>query len=103
MWKTAKSLFPIKVKMKLGAKHILVDHEYEANDILKKISNGEDFENLARDYSICGSAEDGGDLGEFSKGMMVKPFEQALLDLDIGNISGVERTQFGYHIILRTK
>jgi parvulin-like peptidyl-prolyl isomerase len=89
--------------MKVGAKHILVDHEYEASDILKKISSGEKFEELARDYSTCGSAKDGGDLGEFSKGMMVKPFEKALLALEVGGISGIERTQFGYHIILRTK
>ena len=89
--------------MKLGAKHILVDHEYEADDILKKLSAGEKFEDLARDYSTCGSAAEGGDLGEFAKGMMVKPFEKALLALEVGSISQVERTQFGFHIILRTK
>jgi peptidyl-prolyl cis-trans isomerase C len=89
--------------MKLGAKHILVEHEYEAKDILKKMSNGEKFEDLAKDFSTCSSANEGGDLGEFSKGMMVKPFEKALLNLEIGSISAVERTQFGYHIILRTK
>ena len=87
--------------MKLKAKHILVEHEYEARDVLKKISEGKSFEDLAKHFSICGSARNGGDLGEFSKGMMVPAFEKALLDLDEDEISDVVRTQFGYHIIKR--
>jgi len=87
--------------MKLKAKHILVEHEFEAKDILKKISDGESFEELARDFSLCSSAKDGGDLGEFSKGMMIPAFEKALLSLKVNEISGAVRTQFGYHIIKR--
>ena len=89
--------------MKLGAKHILVEQEFEAKDILKKLEQGESFERLAQDFSKCGSASDGGNLGEFGKGMMVKPFEKAVLDLTIGQTSDIVRTQFGYHIMLRTK
>lgn len=87
--------------MILKAKHILVTHEYEAKDILKKLEQGEEFEKLARDFSLCGSARNGGDLGSFKKGMMVPAFEKALLKLSPGEISGVVRTQFGYHIIKR--
>lgn len=87
----------------IGAKHILVDKKFEAEDILKKLASGEEFEQLAKDFSNCGSASQGGDLGEFSKGMMVKPFEDAVLELNVGETSGIVDTQFGCHIILRTK
>jgi peptidyl-prolyl cis-trans isomerase C len=89
--------------MKIGAKHILVEQKYEIEDIQKKIQNGDSFELLAKDFSICGSGKDGGDLGEFSKGMMVKPFEKAVLSLEVGQTSDIVSTQFGYHLILRTK
>jgi peptidyl-prolyl cis-trans isomerase C len=87
--------------MKLRARHILVQQEYEAKDIQRKIAEGVAFEDLARDYSLCGSAKNGGDLGEFSQGMMVAPFEKALLNLQIGEISGIVKTQFGFHLIKR--
>ncbi len=87
--------------MKLKAKHILVTHEYEARDILKKLDEGKSFEQLAQDFSLCGSSISGGDLGEFSKGMMVSSFEKALLQLQKDEVSGVVKTQFGFHIIKR--
>lgn len=86
---------------KLRAKHILVKHEYEAKDILKKLEDGKAFEDLAKDFSLCPSSRNGGDLGEFSQGRMVAPFEKALLTLNENEVSGVVRTQFGYHIIKR--
>ncbi|MBD64682.1 MAG: peptidylprolyl isomerase [Halobacteriovoraceae bacterium] len=88
--------------MQLGAKHILVDQEFEANDLLKKMESGESFEKLAQEYSKCPSGKNGGDLGLFSKGMMVKPFEEAVLDLEVGKTSAPVQTQFGYHLIHRT-
>ncbi|MCM2350451.1 MAG: peptidyl-prolyl cis-trans isomerase [Bacteriovoracaceae bacterium] len=87
--------------MKLKAKHILVDHEYEAKDILRKLEEGKSFEELAKDYSLCGSAPSGGDLGEFPKGRMVPAFEKALLALRPDEVSGIVKTQFGFHIIKR--
>lgn len=87
--------------MKLQAKHILVEHKFEAEDLVKKIEEGVPFEKLAQDYSQCPSGRDGGDLGQFGKGMMVKPFEDAVLSLNAGEISGPVKTQFGYHLILR--
>ena len=89
--------------MKLGAKHILVEKKFEAEDIVKKIQAGESFEVLAKDFSTCGSAAQGGDLGSFSKGMMVKAFEEAVVKLKIGEVSEIVPTQFGYHLILRTE
>ncbi len=68
--------------------------------ILEKTRGGEDFAELAKEYSQGPSAPNGGDLGYFTRGRMVKPFEDAAFSLDVGRISEVVETQFGYHIIL---
>lgn len=86
----------------IRASHILVEKEYEAEDVLKKLKEGSSFESLAKAFSKCPSSEEGGDLGEFSKGQMVKPFEEAAFALKSGEVSAPVRTQFGYHIIKRT-
>jgi len=85
----------------MRAKHILVEHQFEAEDLVKKMSEGATFEELAMDFSKCPSGKEGGDLGQFSKGMMVKPFEEAVLALEAGQTSGPVKTQFGYHLIHR--
>ena len=86
------------------AKHILVDQEYEAKDILAKLEKGESsFEELAQKFSKCPSAKSGGHLGEFRKGQMVAPFEEAAFSLETGKVSEPVKTQFGYHLILREK
>ncbi len=87
--------------LKISAQHILVDERYMAEDILKKLANGDEFDNLASDFSKCPSGKSGGHLGEFGKGMMVAPFEDAAFSLEVGDVSGPVRTQFGYHIIKR--
>lgn len=87
--------------MKIRAQHILVDQEFEANDLLKKLADGKSFEDLARDFSQCPSGNSGGDLGEFGKGMMVPSFEKAAFALNVGEISSPVKTQFGYHLIKR--
>lgn len=87
----------------IRASHILVEKEYEAEDVLKKLSEGCTFESLAKAYSKCPSGEEGGDLGTFRKGQMVLAFEEAAFALKIGEISSPVRTQFGYHIIKRTE
>ncbi len=89
--------------MKITAAHILVDHEYEAKDILKKLDEGADFSKLAQDFSQCPSGKEGGNLGEFGKGMMVPSFEKAAFQLMPGEVSGIVRTQFGFHVIKRLK
>ena len=87
--------------MKITAQHILVNHEHIALDLQKKLSEGKLFEDLARDFSECPSGKEGGSLGEFGKGMMVPSFEKAAFQLMPGEISGIVRTQFGFHLIKR--
>ena len=89
--------------MKITAQHILVNHEHIAQDLLKKLSDGHSFEELARDFSECPSGKDGGNLGEFGKGMMVPSFEKAAWQLLPDEISGIVRTQFGFHLIKRIR
>lgn len=86
----------------MGAKHILVENEFEAKDLLQKLQEGKTFEELAGDFSKCPSGKQGGDLGLFGKGMMVPSFEQAVQELEVGATSSPVKTQFGYHLILRT-
>ncbi len=82
------------------ASHILVTTEAEANQLLQRIKKGESFSSLARKYSKDpGSADQGGDLGYFSTGMMVEPFQSAAFGLKVDEVSDVVKTDFGYHII----
>lgn len=84
---------------RVAAKHILVSSEEEASKVKEEISNGLSFEDAARKYSSCPSKEQGGNLGEFSRGMMVPEFEEASFALPIGTVSEPVKTQFGYHLI----
>ena len=82
------------------AKHILVDDEDVCKEILAKIQNGEQtFEDAAKECSTCPSGQQGGDLGEFGRGQMVKEFEEAAFAAEIGAIVGPVKTQFGFHLI----
>ena len=84
----------------VSAKHILTDSEEKCQTILKNIEAGEKtFEDAAREFSTCPSGAKGGDLGEFGKGQMVKEFEDAAFDAEIGKMVGPVKTQFGYHLI----
>ena len=84
----------------VNASHILVDSEEKANELLAKINAGEvSFEDAARENSSCPSSENGGNLGEFTKGQMVPEFDEAVFAMGVGEIAGPVKTQFGYHLI----
>jgi peptidyl-prolyl cis-trans isomerase C len=94
------------------ARHILIKVDPKGGDtekaaarkkieeIQKKLKNGGDFEALAKEFSEDTSRDKGGDLGYFTKGRMVKPFEEAAFSLQVGQVSPIVETIFGYHLIL---
>ncbi len=88
--------------VKIKCSHILVAKQSEALEILEKIKKGEKFGKLAKEFSTdTGSGKKDGNLGYFTKGMMVKPFEEAAFKLNMGEISEPVKSEFGYHIIKR--
>lgn len=81
-------------------RHILVRDEKLAQQLLERVKKGEDFAALAGKYSEDpGSKDKGGDLGFFSTGLMLKPFEDLAFSLKVGEVGGPVKTDFGYHII----
>lgn len=84
---------------RVRASHILVPTEKDAEKILAELKKGKDFAELAKKYSKCPSSKNGGDLGFFGRGQMIKEFENAAFSLNSGEISKPVKTKFGYHII----
>ncbi|MDM8547250.1 peptidylprolyl isomerase [Candidatus Venteria ishoeyi] len=82
-----------------SARHILVDNEALCQDLLEQLKNGADFAQLAQQHSTCPSGRQGGDLGEFGPGEMVKEFDQVVFSADVGVPQGPVKTQFGYHVV----
>ncbi len=82
-----------------NAAHILVETEEAAQEVKTALDGGADFAELARERSTGPSGPNGGDLGWFEKGMMVEPFEQAVVALEPGQISDPVETQFGWHVV----
>jgi len=90
------------MSVKIKCSHILVSKQSEALAILERINKGEKFGKLAKELSIdSGSAKKDGNLGYFTKGMMVKPFEEVAFKLQINEVSQPVKSEFGYHIIKR--
>eukprot|EP00916_Digyalum_oweni_P014368 GHVL01023597.1.p3 GENE.GHVL01023597.1~~GHVL01023597.1.p3 ORF type:complete len:113 (+),score=19.60 GHVL01023597.1:919-1257(+) len=112
--------------MSVRAKHILLKHVETRNpfdrvrnvqitrtkqDALKQIqelremvkASPTSFDTIAKDKSECSSGQKGGDLGQFGRGDMQKPFEDAAFALEVGQMSDVVESASGYHIILRTE
>lgn len=82
-----------------NASHILLETEEAAQAILERLDDGEDFAKLARDESTGPSGPNGGQLGWFTPDRMVKPFGDALVEMEPGTVSAPVQTQFGWHII----
>lgn len=89
--------------VRASARHILVNNKEVCEALKSKIEAGEDFAVCAKNNSLCPSGRDGGNLGEFGPGQMVKEFDQAVFSGEIGKVIGPIQTQFGYHLIEITK
>ena len=84
----------------VSARHILVDEEQAALDLIAKLNDGADFAALAQEFSTGPSGPKGGDLGYFGRGQMVPDFETAAFALEIGTYTSAPvQTQFGWHVI----
>lgn len=87
----------------VSASHILVDSEEKASEIKQEIEKGSvSFEDAARAHSTCPSSQNGGALGEFTRGQMVPEFDNAVFSMEVGELRGPVKTQFGYHLIKLT-
>ena len=88
-----------EASQEFNASHLLVETEEEAIAALERVNNGEEFADVARDVSTGPTGPNGGNLGWFGPGQMVPPFEEAVVALEIGGVSGPVQTQFGWHIV----
>jgi len=84
---------------KATARHILVETQEKCEDVKSQIEAGADFAELAAEHSKCPSGRNGGELGEFSPGQMVKEFDDVVFSADVGKVHGPVQTQFGFHLI----
>ncbi|MCW8885223.1 MAG: peptidylprolyl isomerase [Motiliproteus sp.] len=81
------------------ARHILVDTEAQCQELKSEIENGADFGEIARKHSKCPSGRDGGDLGSFGRGQMVREFDEVVFSADLNSVQGPVKTQFGFHLL----
>ena len=81
------------------ARHILVSSQEECDKLREQIENGTDFAEVAKEHSQCPSGQQGGDLGEFRPGQMVREFDQVVFSDEVGKVHGPVKTDFGYHLI----
>ncbi len=88
---------------KASARHILVPSEADCITLKNQIEAGSDFAEVAKQYSKCPSGKQGGALGEFSPGQMVREFDEVVFSGEVGKVLGPVKTQFGYHLIEITK
>jgi len=82
-----------------SARHILVPTEEQCLTLKDEIVNGADFAEVAKAHSSCPSGKSGGDLGQFSKGMMVPEFDEVVFRDALNTVHGPVKTQFGYHLL----
>lgn len=82
-----------------SARHILVSSKEVCENLKTQIEAGTDFAVVAREHSLCPSGKQGGALGEFGPGQMVKEFDEAVFTGEVGKVQGPVQTQFGYHLL----
>ena len=81
------------------ARHILVDSEAKCEALKSEIEGGRDFAEVAREHSSCPSGRQGGDLGSFGPGQMVREFDEVVFSGELNKVHGPVKTQFGYHLL----
>ena len=84
---------------KVRARHILVSSKEDCEDLKSQIEGGADFAQVAKNHSQCPSGKQGGDLGEFGKGEMVREFDEVVFTAEIGKVHGPIKTDFGFHLL----
>ncbi|MAM56625.1 MAG: peptidylprolyl isomerase [Salinicola sp.] len=82
-----------------SARHILVDSEQQCLELKQQIEAGSDFAEVARQHSTCPSGRQGGELGTFGRGQMVKEFDEVVFNGAVNEVHGPVKTQFGYHLL----
>ncbi len=82
-----------------AARHILTTTQEECDSLKKQIEEGSDFADLAKTHSQCPSGREGGALGQFSPGQMVREFDEVVFKEAVGVVHGPVQTQFGFHLI----
>lgn len=82
-----------------SARHILVESEDQCQSFKEQIEGGADFGELAREHSKCPSGREGGALGTFGPGQMVKEFDEVVFSAELNKVQGPVKTQFGYHLL----
>jgi peptidyl-prolyl cis-trans isomerase C len=84
---------------KASARHILVDTQAQCEELKQQIEAGADFAEIAKQFSTCPSGRQGGDLGSFGPGQMVREFDEVVFSADLNKVQGPVKTQFGYHLL----
>ena len=82
-----------------SARHILVPTQEKCEELKSEIEGGADFAEIAKKHSECPSGSNGGELGEFTPGQMVKEFDEVVFQEKVGVVHGPIKTQFGYHLV----
>ena len=81
------------------ARHILVDTIEQCEALKQQIEDGADFGEIAMQHSTCPSGAQGGELGDFGPGQMVKEFDEVVFSSELNVVQGPVKTQFGYHLL----
>mgnify|MGYP000312216896 FL=1 len=82
-----------------SARHILVDTEEQCLALKSDIEAGASFKDIARNHSNCPSKMQGGALGSFGRGQMVKEFDEVVFNAELNKVQGPVKTQFGFHLV----